>query len=221
MAVPALIWIGTGTPAFLSAAPAVEDLLPAPRPPGVGQAGLPEQGLVVEQHPPVGALRQAVPLALERAEALHGLRDAAPALPGVRLGTGDLGERLDVPGLGELAHPDAVEVDDVGARPRLEVEGDLGLVLLVVHAARLEHHTDVAALGLLRGLEPGDDPLGRPVGGLGVLAAGDRVGGDGQGDALARGAAVIAGAGAAGAQGQQGHRRHRECRSHDRPPRKS
>src|SRR5699024_9603889 len=96
---------------------------------------------------------------------------------------------------------DAVDADDVGAATGLQVQGDLGLVVLVVDALGLELDGDVLALVGHRLFELRDHPLVDP-GRLGlVLPAGDGVGDDGQRGAVAT-AFVSLPTSAAGCEGQ-------------------
>src|SRR5699024_8941385 len=116
----------------------------------------------------------------------------------------DICERRDVTGLGELTDPDAVDADDVRTATGLQVQGDLGLVVLVVHTLGLEGDGDVLAVVGHRLLELGDHPLVDPVRlGL-VLPAGDRVGDDRQRGAVP--AAVLVPTTAARREGEGGDR---------------
>jgi len=154
----------------------LKDLVPALGLPVGGQAGLGEQPLVEEQHPPVGADGDAVALALELDDAGHRLGDLRPAVPVVDLGPDHLVQRLQEPGLGELPHPGAVRGEHVGVGAGAQVQGQLGLDVLVVGAGAdvLDRHLAALVGHLL--LEVGDHPVLQPARLGGVLPSLDRVG---------------------------------------------
>src|SRR5215469_173967 len=156
--------------------PGGKDVVPARGLPVRRQSGLREQLLVEEQHPAVRTVGDAVLLIVVGHVGLYRLRDLGPAVPGGDLVSPDeVVQRLDVPGVGELADPDAVQRVDVRAGTGFQVQRDLALVVLVSRAGTLELHRRRATLGLLVGDEVGDDPVLDPVRALGVLAAGDPV----------------------------------------------
>src|SRR5690606_6959021 len=122
----------------------------------------------------IGAVGHAVDLVLERGGVAYSVIDLVPSIPVLNV-RGDLVQRLDVPGLGELAHPGAVDADHVGSATGVQVERDLGLVVLVIHSLRFEGERDVPPLLLLHRRELGDYVVLDPRRGFGVLATHDGV----------------------------------------------
>ena len=83
--------------------------------------------------------------------------------------TDDCVERLDIASIGEFAHPNTVDTDDVCPATGVQSKRDLGLVWRVVHTVRVEGDFGIYTLLLLCCLKLRNDILGYPVCLLGVL----------------------------------------------------
>ena len=156
-----------------------QQLVPAGRLPALGlQPGLREHVAAVVDDADIGALGQAVALALVGHQRLGAGRDVRPAVPAIDLGPGDLVERLQQAALDEAGDQEAVEAGDVGPGAGGEVERQLLRQLLIGAAEALQRH-GVAGAGRAFG-EFGDDPGLDPGRQLGVHAALDAAADDRQ-----------------------------------------
>ncbi len=154
----------------------LEHLVDRRRLPVLGQAGRGEDLLVEEDHPAVGALRDAVELAVEAGVGLHGVVDLRPTVPAPRTPaptTSASGAMYSARANSPTQRP----VDREHVRPLAgsEVEGELRLVVLVVDALPFERDRHRRARRLHLRLEGGDDLLLEPDRGVLVLAPADRV----------------------------------------------
>ena len=125
----------------------IEDALDVRRLPVCGEAGLLEVVLAVVQPTGVETVRDGPDLPLVAHPALHAVGILAPVGPLLRV----VVERLDVPGIRELADEVPADVDDVRHIVAVETEEELGVEIIAADLLEVDLHVDPGVLGLQRG----------------------------------------------------------------------
>src|SRR5690606_5389325 len=157
----------------------LQHVLPRLGLPRQADAGLLKQVRPVVELAHVGAEAEAVDLALIAQEAPQTFGDVRPTFPIPNVWTSHLIQRLQVSGLNELGHPEAVKRHNVGAGAHAQVQRVLLLEGLVGTAKLDEPQLHLTALLPHLLLERREDGFVNPLHDVGIDATLDRASDDG------------------------------------------